>query len=111
MRAARRTARTTRHALVLRAPRTPRSPRRRFRASRLPARRSPRAADTAAPRAASSRSSAVSPWTWSLRLEVVRVLRQVLGAVRGHEHEVLQPYAAVALPVAAGFDGDHVAGA
>src|SRR5207244_9604210 len=39
-----------------------------------------------------------------------RVPRQVLGAVRRHEHEVLEPHTAVALPVAAGLDGDDVAG-
>src|SRR5690348_11115720 len=44
-----------------------------------------------------------------LRFEVVRVLRQVLVAVGCDQHQVLQPHAAVALPVAARLDGDHVA--
>src|SRR5215211_9250623 len=45
-----------------------------------------------------------------LRLQVVREVRQVLGAVLGDEHEVLEPDAAEALPVETGLERDHVAG-
>src|SRR4029453_18676249 len=34
---------------------------------------------------------------------------QHLGAVRRHEHEVLDPHAGVAVPVEAGLERDHVA--
>src|SRR5262249_60106580 len=47
----------------------------------------------------------------ALRGEVVRILRQVLGAVLRDEDEVLEPDAAVALPVAPRLDGDDIAGA
>src|SRR4051794_32854905 len=45
-----------------------------------------------------------------LRLQVVREAGQVLGAVVGHEDEILEPDAADALAVEAGLDGDDVAG-
>src|SRR5579885_3168322 len=41
--------------------------------------------------------------------QVVRVPRQVLGAARGDEEEVLEPHAAEAGPVEAGLGGDDVA--
>src|SRR5215213_5933703 len=44
------------------------------------------------------------------RSELVRKLRQRLAAVVGDEHEILQADAAVALPVAAGLERDHVPG-
>ena len=81
--------------------------RRRFRAARSPARRIAAAADSGAPRAASSRSCASSRPS---RGEIVRELRQVLRPVGGHEHEVLEAHAAVALPVTPGLDRDDVAG-
>ena len=43
-------------------------------------------------------------------VEVVRKVRQVLGAVLGDEHEVLEPAAAEALAVEARLERDHVAG-
>ena len=100
-----------RRARAPRAPRTPRSPRRRSPGCAFAAARTPAAADSAAPRGAACRSSAGLGSTSVLRLEVVRVLRQVLGAVVGDEHEVLEPHAAVALPVEARLDRDDVAGA
>src|SRR6187200_3338138 len=42
--------------------------------------------------------------------ELVRKLRQCLAAVLGDDHEVLEPDAAVALPIAPGLERDHVAG-
>src|SRR5437763_12506334 len=98
------TARTTRPARWPRASRTRRSPPRRSPAARSPGPRTPRTADSAAPRRRACRCPATS------RLEVVRVLGQVLGAVLGHEHQVLQADTAVALPVEAGLDRDDVAG-
>src|SRR5439155_75451 len=55
------------------------------------------------PRAASSRS--LDP----LRCQVVRVIRQVLRAAVGDEHQVLQPAAAEPRAVKARLDCDHVA--
>src|SRR6266516_5638048 len=45
-----------------------------------------------------------------LRLEVVRVFRKRLGAVLGHQHEILEPDAAEAVAVEARLDSDHIAG-
>src|SRR5215211_7681287 len=45
-----------------------------------------------------------------LRLQVVREVREVLGAVLGDEHEVLEPAAAEALAVEAGLERHHVTG-
>src|SRR5215208_2262443 len=42
--------------------------------------------------------------------ELVRKIRQRLASLVGDDHEILQPDAAVALPVAAGLERDHVAG-
>src|SRR6516162_5031609 len=42
------------------------------------------------------------------RLEVVRVIRDDLGAVVGDEDDVLEPHAAVPGAVETGLDGDHV---
>src|SRR5689334_3534965 len=85
------------------SPRTRRSHVRRSRAARSPAPRTPEAADTDAPPRGSSR------WRATLRLEVVRVVRQHLGPVLGHEHEVLEAAAAVTVAVEARLDRDHVA--
>src|SRR5262249_40639300 len=82
--------------------RGPRSPARRSRDRRSPGRRTPAAAGSAAPRRAACRSGS--------RFEVVGVVREVLGAVLGDEHEVLEAAAAEAGVVEAGFDGDDVAG-
>src|ERR687887_142852 len=43
-----------------------------------------------------------------LGIQVVRVLREVLRALRGDENEALEPAAAEALAVEARLDGDHV---
>src|SRR2546425_522270 len=45
-----------------------------------------------------------------LRLEVVRIIRQDLGPVVRHEHDVLEPNAPIARAVEPGLDGDDVAG-
>src|SRR6185503_10856258 len=96
--------RTTTRAPAPRSPRTRRSHARRSRAARSPARRTREAAGSAAPPGGSSR------WRAPLGLEVVRVVRQHLRPVLGHEHEVLEAAAAVAVPVEARLDRDHVAG-
>src|SRR5436305_184846 len=44
-----------------------------------------------------------------LGLQIVRILGQQLGPVLGHEHEILEPAAAVAVAIQAGLDRDHVA--
>src|SRR6476620_1238496 len=49
------------------------------------------------------------PVAGPLRGQVVRVLRQVLGRTVGDQHEIFEPYAAVALAVEAGLDRDDVA--
>src|SRR4051794_35469244 len=98
------TARTTQRARWPPASRTRRTPPRRSPAARLPVLRTPRTADSAAPPRRACRCPATS------RLEVVRVLGQVLGAVVGHEDKVLQTHAAVALPVEPRLDRDDVAG-
>src|SRR5438067_13080390 len=50
------------------------------------------------------------PSVTASRCEVVRVVREVLGAVLGHEHEILEPATSEARPVEARLGGDHVAG-
>src|SRR5438128_748406 len=95
-------ARTTRHVRGPRAPRTPRSSVRRSPAAHSRALRTRVSADSAAPPTDTCRCP-------GSRREVVRVLRQVLGALLGDEHEVFEAHAAVALAVAARLDGDHVA--
>src|SRR5215216_2039173 len=98
-----RSPRTTSRARAPPSPRTPRAHGRRSPAARSPARRTPPAADNAALRGTSCRSCSRS------RLEVVRVLREVLTAVVGHEHEVFEPATAPAAAVEAGFERDDVA--
>src|SRR5438552_8710570 len=63
----------------------------------------------AIPLGSSTRSRRKQTKPAALRLEIVRILRQVLGAVLRHEHEVFEPHAAEALAVAARLDGDDVA--
>src|SRR5439155_24115441 len=60
------------------------------------------AADSGAPRGGACRSR-------PLRSEVVRELGEVLVALVGDENEILEAYAAEALAVEAGLDGDDVA--
>src|SRR5882762_4087295 len=96
-------ARTTRRARDPRSPRTPRSPARRCPAGRSRAPRTPTEVGSAAPPTGTCR------WFRS-RLQVVRVLRQVLRPVLRDEHEVLEADTSVALAVAPGLDRDHVAG-
>src|SRR6202042_178004 len=58
---------------------------------------------TAAPRETGCRCSGTSG------RQVVREVGQILGAVLGHEHEILEPDATVALPVEPRLDRDDVA--
>src|SRR5213082_2947664 len=44
-----------------------------------------------------------------LGLQIVRIIGQQLGPVLGHEHEILEPTAAVAVAIQSGLDRDHVA--
>src|SRR5229473_1567426 len=61
-------------------------------------------------RRSSARSVSIAPPSVTAsRCQVVRVVREVLGAGLGDEHEVLEPAAAEAGPVEAGLDRDHVA--
>src|SRR4051794_3942912 len=45
----------------------------------------------------------------TLRRQLVRKVRERLAAVFGHEHEVFEAHASVALAIAAGLQRDHVA--
>src|SRR4030095_381902 len=88
----------------LRCSRTPRDRGRRCPAPRSPGPRSRRAVGSAALRGTACRSCQ------PLRLEVVRVLREVLGAALGDYDEVLETATAPATPVEARLERHDIAG-